>query len=663
MLQDLVTDDIEAAQEGDGNALLRENADGELEEVVFESEPAEEVAYNPNEESAVLEDDNETNLKARVMLWKDMAAAAKVQAEQDARSQSKDEQDQDMEEDLEHDEEAILDDAQSQEYMNAYDEAFEGGEDLVRTHPATLAGRFATSPTTLHLPRETLIDPITRLLADVPNKHLSEGALRLFGGESLPDSVATPATTRHLQQKAVALEASQFKMSDMDANAYLAAMMPGAYASVMSTLVETRKRLGSEWLEGLLNKPGGPRVLDAGAGGAGALACHEVFRAEWERMDPNGASDNPVPVGKTTVIAGSSELRRRISTLLEDTTFLPRLPDFIPSRDLPGSEAHDPNLRKQYDIIVAPHTLWTLKEDYMRKAQVQNYWTLLNPDGGVLILIEKGVPRGFELVAGARELLLNQHISSPGSSFIEHELQAPTTGRFMKKETGMIIAPCTNHGVCPMYKVSGQMQGRKDYCHFSQRFLRPRFLQNVLGVTHRNHEDIQFSYLAVQRGVDLRGENSIAQDETATQTALKGFEHDSTGPNMLALPRMVLPPLKRHKHVTFDLCTPSAQLERWIIPKSFSTQGYRDARKARWGDLWALGAKTRVLRTARSGSLKGESKRPRVIEIGVGAHEGEDTLRDITKGKRDSFGKKGKKGKKSKRERRPERLTEDDIDI
>ena len=528
-------------------------------------------------------------------------------------------------------------------------------ESGTRSHPYTDLGRFSTSPTSILLPRNTFVEPVTGILSMASNRQLGEVARRAFGGDILPDSVATPSSKgRHLQQKPVALEASQARMGVMEANSYIAANMPGAYASAMATLVETRRRLGSEWIEGLLNKPGGPRVLDAGAAGAGVLAWHEVLRAEWTRMHPEQSSDNPVPLGKATVIAGSPDLRQRVSLLLENTTFLPRMQDFVPTRDLPGSPSHDPALRKQYDIIIAPHTLWTLKEDYMRKAQVQNYFTLLNPNGGVLILIEKGVPRGFELVAGAREVILEHHIISPGSEEADVEPQNSKPGRRYKKERGMIIAPCTNHGTCPMYTTPGQMVGRKDHCHFSQRFVRPPFLQRILGAKHHNHEDIGFSYLSVRRGIDERRSKVIPQDEESTLAALDGYEDNESEPNPFTLPRVLAPPIKKHKHVTFDLCTPAANLERWTIPKSFSKQGYRDARKARWGDLWALGAKTRVIRTSRSGTAK--PKPTRVIEIGVGDTEDQDIIRDLTQG---FVSRKDKGGKK--RTKKSRQLTDDDL--
>jgi ribosomal protein RSM22 (predicted rRNA methylase) len=284
---------------------------------------------------------------------------------------------------------------------------------------------------------------------------------------------------------------------------------------------------------------------------------------------------------------------------------------------------------------------------------VQNLWSLLDPNGGVLILIEKGLPRGFEAIAGARSLLLNSHISSPGDTASEADMQLPGTERFVEKEEGMIIAPCTNHSKCPMYPVPGLSTGRKDFCHFGQRFIRPNYLQQLLGAKIRNHEDVKYSYVAVRRGIDSRkAARPLLQGEKATLQSFEGYEeHDlpdseaglsGEGSHIkfhpLSLPRSILPPLKRRGHVTLDLCTPSGKLERWTVPKSFSRTAYRDARKSKWGDLWALGAKTRVSRSPRLGRL------------------GEDG-KEKMKGIRD--GKMGKSGKKMKRVRLQEDMDEE----
>jgi len=219
--------------------------------------------------------------------------------------------------------------------------------------------------------------------------------------------------------------------------------------------------------------------------------------------------------------------------------------------------------------------------------------------------------------------------------------------RFTKKETGMIVAPCTNHSTCPMYQVPGVSQGRKDFCYFSQRYIRPPYLQRIHNARDRNHEDVQYSYLAVQRGRDQRQPKhdifgkGFSQGEEATNMAFKGHEfvkrdestnvehtgepQIETNVNALSLPRLILPAMKRRGHIILEVCTPSAKIERWTVPRSFSKQAFRDARKARWGDLWALGAKTRIAKTIRMGLPRNSKQgmRPKrkmksqTIEIGV----------------------------------------------
>ena len=660
LLQEVEEDEMELEEEDSGNALLRENEDGELEEVEYQLEDA---------------DESQPESKAQKMLYRDIEAATKAPSRESALDGIQKE-----ETDLDQD---TSESSAELEMDEDYDEV-EDVEDLdneyersgpTRTHPLTVAGRFGTSPTTLHLPPDTFTEPVTDLLADSPNKHLTDVALRTFGGPGLPNSTATPASKRHLQQQPIALEASQSRMTDMQANTYLAAVMPGAYAAVMSTLVEVRKRLGTDWLSELLGKEGGPRILDAGAGGAGVLAWREVVQAEWERMHPE-VLPKPAPLGNATVVTGSSQLRHRASRLLENTTFLPRLPDYVSTQNLPYQKEDIVSQRKQYDIVVAPHTLWTLKEDYMRKTQVQNFWSLLNPDGGVLIIIEKGVPRGFELVAAARELLLRKRIASPDSMSYENELQSTSEDQVTMKEESMIIAPCTSHGKCPLYLNSGRAKGRKDLCHFSQRYIRPPFLQRILGAKGRNHEDVRFSYIAVQRGRDKRQTENIIQGESAANAAFAGFggsdivETDatedaiqSTQPetqqvSMLSLPRSIKPPLKRRGHIVLDLCTPAGKIERWTVPKSFGKQAYRDARKSQWGDLWALGAKIRVPGNIRTGTLKEETmaKGKSVFEVDVGERE-EEGIRQVS-GPAPRYGKRTKKGRKEYKGRK---LTEDDF--
>lgn len=654
-----------------GEGIITAGQDG----VPAASEGSEKIRGDFVKAKGVPLDEDSLEFKARVMLYMDMVEAGAIAQ---ATENHAEEHVEGMEENddiaFEKAEDVIEErfDDSEEEFHEAYEDA-EGDPELdesrddsdaykasgPRTHPLTAAGRFGTSPATIHLPKDTFLDPITAILAEASNKHLTEVAQDRFGGPRLPNSTATPKNRSGLRQQPIALESTNFTMGEMEANAYLAAITPGVYTAVMSSLVEIRKRIGPEWIQRLLIRDGGPLILDAGGAGASVLAWRDFLQAEWALLNEGASSSAATPVGKSTVIVGSSTLRHRMSQLLENTTFLPRLPDYNPNNDHAALEGTNPQPRKRYDIIIAPHTLWTLKEDYMRKSQVQNFWSLLNPNGGVLLIVEKGVPRGFELVAGARETLLKYHIASPDSETTENNIDEPFQAQFRKKEAGMIIAPCTNHVKCPMYLTPGQSTGRKDYCHFSQRYIRPKFLQRILGAMDRNHEDILFSYLAVQRGRDQRQTSKIAQGKEATDAAFIGYEKSSrkgepsldkradpsasSNFHTLSLPRSILPPIKRDGHVIVDLCTPQGQIERWTVPKSFSKQAYRDARKSQWGDLWALGAKTRTLRNIRIGTRKNDKnfKGKSFREAGKGDEES-------LKGPNAKYEKRTKKGRKGK---------------
>ncbi|KIW37772.1 uncharacterized protein PV06_09763 [Exophiala oligosperma] len=513
-------------------------------------------------------------------------------------------------------------------------------DDSARMHPFTRLGKFATDSGNVQLPHEEFVRPVNRLMSNFSNKHLKEICEKTFGGPGLPDSPLTPRSGRSRAQISIPIDASQQSMGEMEANAFLTTVMPPTYASIMSVLVETRKRLGSTWLNNLLAKEGGPRILDAGAGGAGIIAWRELVQAHWDVMHDSDRSPPPPPESKSVVLTGSDTLRHRAAALLENTTFVPRLPNYIYTRDTPTLEDDRPaQQRKQFDVVIATHSLFGLQEDYMKKQQVENLWSMTNREGGVLILIEKGVPRGFEAIAGARELLLERHIAVPEGKKTAYSDEHLSDDAHIQ-EPGMIIAPCTNHEKCPMYRVQGLSQGRKDFCSFQQRYIRPNYLQRVLGARDRNHDDVDFSYLSVLRGDDLRRRQvdswqgiadglsapshpdpkTLGEDhKTWMQLCQSGFEdinpstvltqsnpftdgkERSSLPATWNLPRLVFPPMKRRGHIIMDVCTPAGQIERWTVPRSFSKQAYRDARKSRWGDLWALGAKTRISRSLRLG--------------------------------------------------------------
>ncbi|KAL8354929.1 hypothetical protein RB601_000625 [Gaeumannomyces tritici] len=543
-------------------------------------------------------------------------------------------------------------------YRDQIVEEWEQFDDGIKAHELTVEGRFRTSPATIQIPKQDFVQPITELLKRTDPTHLKEGAEAAFGGRGLPFSARIPHNMLDVKQIGISLQANQGHMSEIEADAYIATVLPTVYATATSILVEVRKRLGTEWLRDLLRKNDGlgPRVLDAGAAGASMLAWQHVVRAEWEAMKSEGEAlaDSEAPLGKRTVLVGSNFLRHRVSTLFENTTFLPRLPDYLHSAENVQRQLDapaEPRQRKTYDVIVVSHMLMAQAKQYRRKELIDNLWAHLNPDGGVLVVLEKGHPRGFEAVADVRQRMLDEFIVAPGEKYNpEDQMEPENDGSGNKpkvvrriKEPGMIIAPCTNHTKCPMYPRPGYTHGRKDFCHFGQRFIRPPFFQRILGESHANHEDVSFSYLALRRGGhrDPRGPADAMGDpagpwqgKAAADRAHRGYgepeeaeaEVGSDGvpqrPSMLSLPRNIRPPLKGRGHVTMDVCTPAGALERWTVPKSLGKQAYHDARKVRWGDLWALGAKQREARTPRLGRPGAELLTDLANPLGPGKGDG-----------------------------------------
>ncbi|KZZ97726.1 37S ribosomal protein Rsm22 [Moelleriella libera RCEF 2490] len=477
-------------------------------------------------------------------------------------------------------------------------------KELQRYHPVTLKGRFHDSPIELSLPMDELISPIRELLERTHVKHVKQAAERSFGGPGLPISPSTPQGMKNGRMGGIGLPPDQRHMTEIEADAFLAGYLPPACASIMSILREVRKRIGSQWIQSRLKQGQNKAlsVLDAGSGGAGLIAWDRILNAEWTVMEDQGDVEGTQPSGQKTVIVSSDKLRHRLKSFLHNTTFLPRLPDYEHSGHMRGvhlDAGKNPQPRKSFDIIIASHLFLKEKQEHFRQAVLNNLWSLLNEDGGVLIIVEKAHPRGFEAVAQVRDTILNQFLSpqTGETSVLSSEDFNPAFHR--KREDGYIIAPCPGHGPCPMYTEPGKSKGRKDYCHFSQRFVQPQFYSQMFGKHANNQGEVEFSYVAVRRGVSKK---SQATGIEATREAFAGYEHAKEAPDMQTLPRLVLPPLKRKGHVTLDVCTPGGDIERWTVPKSFSKLAYHDARKSRWGDLWALGAKTRVLRKVRSGS-------------------------------------------------------------
>lgn len=206
-----------------------------------------------------------------------------------------------------------------------------------------------------------------------------------------------------------------------------------------------------------------------------------------------------------------------------------------------------------------------------------------------------------------------------------HKLLEPENKTLSHSRSSLrVIAPCSHHNHCPLQlRHLDEDFKRRSWCHFPQMMQKPDWLIDLKrgknlslswktstkklnkpnkmsgkGRTgSRNYELAQISYLVVQK-----------EAETAENTLPKP---NSTLEKSLSWPRILNPPIKRDKHVMMDVCSPQGFFERWTITKSSDKQQYHDARKANWGDLWALQAKLKVPREVlySSGDSEGHYER------------------------------------------------------
>lgn len=185
-----------------------------------------------------------------------------------------------------------------------------------------------------------------------------------------------------------------------------------------------------------------------------------------------------------------------------------------------------------------------------------------------------------------------------------------------------IIAPCAHHHKCPLQTLKPHYfntpTGKKfEWCHYEQSVERPRFSMEIKRgkVLHskwatpdagrskksspgsgrqngNNYEVASYSYMIAERsGID---KNTISNIESDRENAYHDDLVGVIGEGHHNWPRIMKTPLKRKGHVTMSVCGASGKIEKWSIAKSQSKQIYYDARKSSAGDLWALGAKTRM---------------------------------------------------------------------
>ncbi|CAG8450110.1 13127_t:CDS:2 [Cetraspora pellucida] len=298
--------------------------------------------------------------------------------------------------------------------------------------------------------------------------------------------------------------------------AYVAGYLPITYGPIYNVLYELSTRLPDF----------SPKnVMDFGTGpGTAIWAAHEIWGSN---------------IGSFFGIDISEAMLRMAENILSYNSKIQNI-------DFKKSITYDPKTR--YDLVISAFTFNELPNDNIRQSILESLW---NKTEDTLVLIEKGTPAGFKIIAEARKKILHSATKFQVEANLQLDKQDNDVLSTLANYGAHVVAPCPHDGECPLIE-------SRNWCHFSQRINRPSYLMQTKKVVGNNYEDSKYSYVILRRGPRPR----ISATETSKK--MEKLTHDNTINTELA---------KSH-------------IERMIIPKSQGKVPYRDARKAMWGDLF-----------------------------------------------------------------------------
>lgn len=182
----------------------------------------------------------------------------------------------------------------------------------------------------------------------------------------------------------------------------------------------------------------------------------------------------------------------------------------------------------KYDLVLAAYSLFELPNIATRLEVAHNLWKKAE---NYVIFVEQGSNAGFQMLNEIREFLMSQR------------------ARSSRPDDSFIFAPCTHEQqACPRFQLQDGTP-----CNFSVKYETHSFYRpiKILGET--------YCYLVIKKG-----SQPTEQDRW---------------------PRIVRPPLLRHKHVVCRMCTESGELHEGIFTKRVHGQAvYRCAKSSRSGD-------------------------------------------------------------------------------
>ncbi|KAG0632999.1 hypothetical protein HOY80DRAFT_1006354 [Tuber brumale] len=148
--------------------------------------------------------------------------------------------------------------------------------------------------------------------------------------------------------------------------------------------------------------------------------------------------------------------------------------------------------------------------------------------------------------------------------------------------------PYTNLEECPLRIPNSRdtTPGKNEYS-VSQDFKRPGHVQRLWKVPSQNYEDLEYSFIALHRGMYYRTSTYNNISATRNGVGITPADSESNTPvqsscsmSQLHKLSLTLPLIKCQGHFVLDICTPVSSIERWTVSKSLRKLEYRDARKS-----------------------------------------------------------------------------------
>ncbi|KAG0038415.1 37S ribosomal protein S22 [Podila clonocystis] len=427
-----------------------------------------------------------------------------------------------------------------------------------------------------------LQDAIRSVLDDEDKSLIRTDALRLYGSlrstGALDEDQSVEASTKRIKSGSGdlsskgdrAIPAHILEYGHRESTAYIAAMSPTTYSAISNVLEEVNRRVPD-----LDPKT----ILDFGTGpGTAIWAANEV----WQKPIQYTGVDTSMAMLETAEVILDS-----LSTsgeAIKNVAFKPFMSH--------GSKA------QKFDVVMSAFVLSELTSPALRRSTLEHLW---NSTNDMLILIDRGTPSGFKILAEAREQILglDADLFKPKPKYDNFGNILPEE-KPTPPEPAHVLAPCPHDKICPMY---ASLAKNTQWCHFSQKVQRPDFLRKTKH-SKENFEDAKYTYVVLRKGprpaLTAAREAEIAPPKPMEDVPAKGGKHKKQPPpppvtydnfeDMFnashSWSRIVVPPIKKDGHVVMDTCGPEGFLERMVIPRSQGKIPYRDARKATWGDLF-----------------------------------------------------------------------------